>query len=74
MAQAETSKEVSGKKMATVIIGTIIIASVVIVIVILAFYMLWEPKKKIEKQDDETKEPSYTKSAIHHYEQLIKIS
>ena len=74
MAQAETSKEVSGKKMGFIVIGTIIAATVIIVIAIQAFYMIWDPKQQKDRQDDETKEPSYTKSAMHHYEKLIKIS
>lgn len=73
MAQADKLKEVSGKKMVSVIMGTMIAASVVIVIVIQAFYMLWEPEQKIEKQDDETNEPSYTKSAMQWYEQILTI-
>ncbi|MEG0473514.1 MAG: hypothetical protein RR588_14375 [Solibacillus sp.] len=73
MAQAETSKEVSGKKMVSVILGTIIVATVVIVVVIQAFYMLWEPKQKNEKPVDETNEPSYSKSAMHNYDELIYI-
>ena len=74
MAQVEPSKEVSGKKMGFIVIGTIIAASIIIVIAIQAFYMIWDPKPKIDQQDDETNEPSYTKSAMHQYEQLIKIS
>ncbi|MEK4427350.1 hypothetical protein [Solibacillus sp. FSL K6-1523] len=74
MAQVGTSKEISGKKMGFIVIGTIIAATIAIVIAIQAFYMTWDPKQKKDQQNDETNEPSYTKSAMHQYEQLLKIS
>lgn len=46
MAQVGTSKEISGKKMGFIVIGTIIAATIAIVIAIQAFYMTWDPKQK----------------------------
>lgn len=73
MAQ-EQLKEMSGKKMVTFIIGTIIAVSILIVIVIQAFYVLWEPKEPKQIEQDESEEPSYTKSAKIHYEELVRLS
>ncbi|WP_336046524.1 hypothetical protein [Solibacillus ferritrahens] len=72
MGQEQQSKEMSGNKMVKIIIGIILIASIIIVVAIQAFYMLWEPKepKQIEQQN-ETKQPSYSKSAQNFYEELL---
>ena len=67
------SKEMSGNKMVKIIIGTIIVASILIVAVIQAFYMLWEPQERKEIKQDQTEQPSYTKSAMLHYDQLLKL-
>lgn len=71
MAQEQQSKEMSGKKMVKFIMGTIIVASVLIVIGIQSFYMLYEPKERKQIEQDETEEPSYTKSAMHSQDQLL---
>ncbi|MBD8033741.1 hypothetical protein [Solibacillus merdavium] len=72
MGQEQQSKEMSGNKMVKIIIGIILIASIIIVVAIQAFYMLWEPKepKQIEQQN-ETEQPSYSKSAQNFYEELL---
>ncbi|MGN7477843.1 hypothetical protein ACTHOQ_08295 [Solibacillus silvestris] len=72
MGQEQHSKEISGNKVAKVIIGTILAASIVIVIVIQAFYMVWEPKEpKQNEHQDENEQPSYSKSAMADFEELL---
>lgn len=72
MEQSRQTKEISGNKMAKLIIGTIIVASIIIVIAIQVFYMLWEPNKPTQnKHQDETEQPSYSKSAMLHYDELL---
>lgn len=68
------SKEMSGNKMVKIIIGTIVIASILIVAAIQVFYILWEPQERKQIEKDETEQPSYTKSAMLHYDQLLKLS
>lgn len=68
------SKEISGNKMVKILVGTIVVASILIVAVIQAFYMLWEPKERKQIEQDKTEQPSYTKSAMLHYDQLLKLS
>lgn len=70
MAQ-EQSKEMSGKKMVKIIMGLIITASILIVIVIQSFYVLWEPKERKQIKQDENEQPSYSKSAMHHADQML---
>lgn len=73
MAQGDSSKEVSGNKMVKIIIGTILVASIAIVVVIQGFYMLWEPKEPKQIKQDETEQPSYSKSAMVNYEALLRL-
>ena len=72
MAQ-EQSKEMSGKKIVKIIMGTIITASILIVIVIQSFYVFWEPKERKQIEQDDNEQPSYTKSAMHHVDQVLHL-
>ena len=75
MEQQHQSKEMSGNKMVKIIIGTILVASIIIVAVIQAFYVLWEPKEpKHNDRQDESEQPSYSKSAMINYETLLHLS
>lgn len=73
MAQGDSSKEISGNKMVKIIVGTILVASVIIVVVIQAFYMLWEPKEPKQIKQDENEQPSYSKSAMVDYDELLRL-
>ena len=68
----EQGKEISGNKMVKIIVGTILIACILIVIVIQTFYVVYEPKER--KQIEQDDQSSYTKSAMLHYDQLLKLS
>lgn len=74
MAQGDSSKEISGNKMVKIIIGTIIVASIIIVVVIQAFYMLWEPKEPKQIGQEKNEQPSYSKSAMVDYDELLRLS
>lgn len=73
MAQGDSSKEISGNKMVKIIIGTILVASIIIVVIIQAFYMFWEPKEPKQIKQDETEQPSYSKSAMVDYVELLHL-
>lgn len=74
MEQSHQTKEMSGNKMAKIILGTIVAASIIIVGVIQAFYMLWEPKEPTQNErQDENEKPSYSKSAMLHYDDLLRL-
>lgn len=73
MAQGDSSKEISGNKMVKIIVGTILVASIIIVVVIQAFYMLWEPKEPKQIKQDENEQPSYSKSAMVDYDELLRL-
>ncbi|MEK4626884.1 MAG: hypothetical protein ABS944_06290 [Solibacillus sp.] len=74
MAQEHQGKEMSGNKMVKIIMGTIVVASILIVIVIQSFYVLWEPKERKQIEQDETEQPSYSKSAFYQADELLRLS